>query len=129
VAGSVGFVFDLRAMKSIVSFQSLYIHRDPVDMRKSINGLCAIVKEEMRLDLRSPSLFIFCNKKRSHMKILYFDRSGFALWLKRLEESKFPWPLKFAQETVTVSCKEMEMILEGINIWSRFEDVHFEEVL
>jgi transposase len=63
-------------MKSIFEFENLYIHRDPVDLRKSINGLGVIVKEEMGLELKSSSLFIFTNQKRTHMKILYFDRSG-----------------------------------------------------
>ena len=65
-------------MKSIAEFESLYIHRIPVDMRKSINGLTAIVQAEMKLDLRTSSLFIFCNQRRTHLKMIYFDRSGFA---------------------------------------------------
>jgi len=113
-------------MKSISDFDNLYIHRDLVDLRKSINGLSAVVKEEMKLDLKSRSIFIFCNKPRTHMKILYFDRSGFALWLKRLESSRFPWPKKFDQETISITVKDMELLLDGINIWSRFEEVHFD---
>ena len=98
-------------------------------MRKSINGLSAIVAEEMGLDLKASAIFIFCNKPRTHMKILYFDRSGFALWLKRLEESKFSWPLKFDDETILITAKDLELLLEGINIWTRFSDVHFEQVV
>jgi transposase len=116
-------------MKSIFEFEELYIHRAPVDMRKSINGLAVIVKEEMGLELKSSSLFVFCNERRTRMKILYFDRSGFALWLKRLEDSKFPWPRKLEQETVSITAKDMAMILEGVNIFSRFEDVHFEHLV
>ena len=116
-------------MRSIVEFEALYLHRAPVDMRKSINGLAAIVKEEMRLDLKSSSLFVFCNERRTRMKILYFDRSGFALWLKRLEDSKFPWPRKLEQETVSITAKDMALLLDGINIFSRFEEVHFDHVV
>ena len=116
-------------MKSIFDFKNLYIHRDPVDLRKSINGLSAIVVGEMNLDLKSSSLFIFCNGRRTHMKILYFDRSGFALWLKRLEDSRFSWPLKFDEPTVVVTAKDMALLLEGINVWTRFSDVHFEHVV
>lgn len=116
-------------MKAISEFKNLYIHRDPVDLRKSITGLSVIVQEEMGLDLRSSSLFIFCNQKRTHMKILYFDRSGFALWLKRLEDSKFSWPLKQGTETVSISPQDMTLLLEGINVWTRFQDVHFEHVV
>jgi len=83
----------------------------------------------MKLDLKSSSLYIFCNQRRSHMKILYFDRSGFALWMKRLEGSKFPWPFKFDEETIVIPAKDMELLLEGINVWTRFEDVHFEHVV
>lgn len=116
-------------MKSIFDFKNLYIHRDCVDLRKSINGLSIIAKEEMGLELKSSSLFIFCNKPRTHMKILYFDRSGFALWLKRLEDSRFPWPSKFDKSTISIKTKDLALLLEGINVWTRFEDVHFEHLV
>jgi transposase len=98
-------------------------------MRKSINGLSCIVEQEMKLDLKSSALFIFCNKPRTHMKILYFDRSGFALWLKRLEGSRFSWPLKLDKETILIAAKDLALLLEGINVWTRFEDVHFAQVV
>ena len=116
-------------MRSFREFEALFIHRRPVDMRKNINGLAAIVQEEMKLNLRSASLFIFCNERRTRMKILYFDRSGFALWLKRLEDSKFPWPKHFEQETISISREDMALLLDGVNVWSRFEEVHFEHVV
>ena len=52
------------------------------DLRKSINGLSALVKEELRLDLFTSYLFGFCNKRRDLIKLLYWDRNGFALWMK-----------------------------------------------
>ncbi len=116
-------------MKSISEFSNLYIHREPVDMRKSINGLTAIVQTEMGLDLRSSSAFLFCNKPRTHLKLIYFDKSGFALWLKRLEDSRFPWPKNSREETIRIELNDLRMLLDGINIFSRFEDVHFNEVV
>jgi transposase len=116
-------------MKSISEFKNLYIHRDPVDMRKGINGLSGIVEQDMKLDLKSSALFIFCNGRRTRMKILYFDRSGFAIWLKKLEGSKFSWPLKLDKETVPIEASDMELLLEGINVWTRFEDVHFNQII
>jgi len=100
-----------------------------VDLRKNINGLSVIVKEEMKLNLKSRSVFIFCNQKRTHMNILYFDRTGFALCLKRLEDSKFPWPKNWDKEVISVAAKDFELVLDGINIWSRFQDVHFEHIV
>ena len=116
-------------MKSIYDFQTLYIHRGAVDMRKSINGLSVIVEQEMKLDLRSSSVFIFSNHRRTHMKILYFDRSGFALWLKKLEGEKFSWPRNMKEEVISIEAKEMALLLEGINVWTRFEDVHFQQIV
>lgn len=116
-------------MRSIFEFSNLYLHRDPVDLRKSINGLSVIVEAEMRLSLQSSSLFVFCNRRRTQMKILYFDHSGFALWLKRLENSKFSWPLNLDQQTIAITAKDMQLLLEGINLWTRFEEVHFEQVV
>lgn len=116
-------------MKSILEFQNLFIHRGPVDMRKNINGLSVIVEAEMKLDLRASSLFIFCNQRRTHMKMLYFDKSGFALWMKRLEESRFPWPTHADEETITVDATDLKLLLEGVNVWTRFEEVHFDRVV
>ena len=115
-------------MRAISTFPHLYIHKAPVDMRKSINGLSSIVSEEMKYDFHSDSLFIFTNRRRTHMKILYFDKSGFALWLKRLESSKFPWLKDFNESVIEISSEDMELLLSGINIWTRFKKVDFEYV-
>jgi len=61
--------------------------------------------------------------------MLYFDRSGFALWLKRLEESRFPWPMEADEETVQASYEDLKFLLDGVNVFTRFRDVHFEEVV
>ena len=98
-------------------------------MRKSINGLSVIVDAEMQLDLKAPSLFVFTNKRRTHMKILYFDKSGFALWLKRLEGSKFSWPKNLNQDVIEITAQDMELLLDGVNVWTRFKKVHFEKIV
>jgi len=116
-------------MKSIREFKEFYIHRAAVDMRKHISGLASIVEAEMKLDLKAQSLFIFCNRRRTLMKILYFDRSGFALWFKKLEDSKFPWPTLWERETISVSVDDLSLLLDGVNVWTRFEEVHFERFL
>ena len=57
------------------------------DMRKSINGLSLLVSEHLKLDPFSGSIFVFCNKKKNMLKILYWDTNGFCLWYKRLEKN------------------------------------------
>jgi transposase len=76
-----------------------------------------MVQEEMKLDPYSSSLFVFCCQRRKRLKILYWDRTGFVLWYKRLEEDLFPWPKNFDTETVEINSKELEWVLDGINIW------------
>ena len=116
-------------MKSIQHFEHLYLHRDFVDLRKNIYGLSVIVQTEMKLDLKSSSIFIFTNRRRTIMKILYFDHSGFALWLKKLEESKYPWPKNMDQDVIELTANDMELLLAGINIWTKFKTVSFTTVV
>ena len=68
----------------------VYLCCDIVDMRKSINGLSAIVEQELEVSPFSTHLFVFCNRRRDKIKILYWERSGFVLWYKRLEKQRFP---------------------------------------
>ena len=68
----------------------VYLCREVVDFRKSINGLSILVEEQLGLSPFGPQLFVFCNRKRDKLKILYWERSGFVLWYKRLEKQRFP---------------------------------------
>lgn len=65
---------------------------DPVDFRLGINGLSVLIEASLRYDPFSRNLFCFTNKRRNQVKILYWEESGFCLWLKRLEEERFRWP-------------------------------------
>jgi len=94
----------------------VYLHRDPVDFRKSINGLSIIVEAEMALSPLSGALFVFCNKKRDKLKLLYWDKSGFALWYKRLEQEKFKWPRKMSEATIELDEIQLHWLLDGYDI-------------
>ena len=72
----------------------VYVHRQPMDFRKFINGLSVLVQESMALDVFSGALFVFDSRSRDKIKILYWDKTGFFLWHKRLEKDKFKWPRK-----------------------------------
>ena len=71
---------------------AIYLARDPVDFRLGINGLSVLVEATLKFDPFSRNLFCFVNKRRNQIKVLYWQRSGFCLWLKRLEEERFKWP-------------------------------------
>jgi transposase len=70
----------------------LFLYLSPVDMRKSFNGLTALVVDTMRLDPDSGHLFLFRNKKSNRFKILFFERGCFTLWYRRAEKGKFYFP-------------------------------------
>lgn len=114
-------------MRSITEFSGVFIHREPVDMRKAINGLSIIVEAEAMGDLMGPHLFVFTNRRRDLMKVLYFDRSGYALWIKRLEREQFPWPKKHEETVVQLSPEQFSWLLNGYDIWKMkpFENLHF----
>jgi len=99
------------------AFTRIFIHKAPVDFRKSINGLSEIVQNEMRLDPFSRYLFVFGSRDRKKVKLLYWDRTGFALWLKRLEKAKFPWPRKIEGDVIELSARELEWLLDGYEFW------------
>mgnify|MGYP003692602081 CR=1 FL=1 len=65
--------------------RKIYLYRKPVDFRKSIDGLAALVELDIKVAVFDPVLFVFLNKSRNRVKILYWERNGFCLWLKRLE--------------------------------------------
>ena len=102
--------------KSIHDFGAILLHKAPVDGRKMINGLAALCEGRLGTSSFSGGLFAFTNKRRDVIKLLYWDRSGFALWMKRLEEEKFRWPLKVEGDTVTLTSEQLAWLLDGIDI-------------
>lgn len=94
---------------------AVYVCVDPVDFRKQINGLAAIVAEVLALDPFSEQLFVFTNRRRDRVKVLYWERSGFCLWMKRLERERFHWP-KAHGPTVTLSGQELNWLLDGFDL-------------
>lgn len=96
----------------------IFLYRDPVDMRKSIDGLSVLVSEGMGKDPFSGTLFVFANRRRTIVKALYWDRTGFALWQKRLEKAKYRWPKAgMTDEIVTLDLRQWSWLLEGYDLW------------
>lgn len=95
----------------------VYLHKEAIDFRKQINGLSAIVQESLQLDPFAANVFVFINRGRSRIKILYWDRNGFCLWMKRLEKHKFAWPTAIREDKVIVHTRELQWLLDGFDIW------------
>ena len=97
------------------------------DMRKSINGLSILSQDYLKKSPLSGDIFIFCNRRRSHMKILYWDKNGFCLWLKRLEKDKFPWP-RTEDECLEITHEQLNWLLSGIDFFCAHKTQNFSGV-
>jgi len=86
------------------------------DMRKSIDGLMVLVKENFSLDPFSQALFVFCNKRRDRIKILEWDGDGFWVFFKRLERGHFRWPSKGEGTTMSLKSDELSYLIEGAKL-------------
>jgi transposase len=86
------------------------------DMRKQINGLSAIVQQLRSEGPFDGSYFVFCGKTRRVAKILYWDKTGFCLWQKRLEKNSFPWP-RDGSELDEITRQNIRLLLKGIDVW------------
>jgi len=93
----------------------VYLAVGSTDMRKAINGLSILVEDRMQLDPFSGSLFVFCNRRKNMIKILYWDRNGFCLWHKRLEKHVFTWP-DSREEVIRIDPRQLDWLLEGLDI-------------
>jgi transposase len=96
----------------------------PADMRRGFDGLAALVRDVLRDDPLSGHLFVFRNRRGDRCKILYWDRSGFVLWYKRLERGTFRFPKGEATQ-VEVDAVELSLLLEGIDLAGARRRVRF----
>jgi transposase len=95
----------------------VYLCTVPCDMRKSFDGLHALVTSAMQLDAFAGHLYVFSNRRRDRVKILWWDRDGFAVWAKRLEEGTYAVPFSEDQQRrCEISAQELGALLSGIDL-------------
>ena len=96
----------------------VYIACGYTDMRKSIDGLATVVRQQFHLDPFSKSLFLFCGKRRDRIKVLLWEGDGFLLLYKRLENGNFRWPRK-ESEVKPISWQQFRWLMKGLEIEQR----------
>ena len=101
-------------MFNIDKIDTVYIACGATDLRKSIDGLIMIVKNELKLDPFEKALFVFCNKQMNRIKILHFDE-GFWLYYYRLENGRLKWPQN-KNEALGTNKEELKWLLKGYEI-------------
>ena len=92
----------------------IWLYLEPVDMRRSFDGLAAIAKNQMYEDPPSGHLFVFINKRKTYLKILFFDRTGYCIWAKRLEAGQFIYLKGSADLKQPMSFTSLKLLLEGL---------------
>jgi len=102
-------------MISGFSVNQVYLATGVTDMRKSINGLSIIVSELLGHDPFNGSVFVFCNRHRDKLKILYWEHNGFWLYYRRLDKGKFQWPSGVSQQTTILTLRELHWLLDGLS--------------
>src|SRR5574344_2718190 len=102
-------------MLNLKEIPEIYLTCGFTDLRKSIDGYSSIVQDTFNISPMKNALFIFCNKHKDKIKILYWDKDGFWLLYKRLDQSKFKWPKK-ANEIKMINIKQLEWLFDGLSI-------------
>lgn len=110
------------------SRMKIFIRPGATDLRKQINGLATLVQTAMGKDPLSGNLFLFVNREKRLMKALYWDRSGFCLWMKRLERDRFPWP-KSEEAAREIDVEQLRMELAGIDFWNAHQNLTYTAVI
>ena len=108
-------------MLSVSATTPVYLYTQPADMRKSFDGLSGLVASAAHGDgeLLCGGLFVFHNKRRDRLKILYFDHDGLALWYKRLEKGTFAFPpCSQGQARLAIKPADLRLILDGVDLQS-----------
>lgn len=102
-----------------VGVERVYLACGSTDLRKSIDGLAALVQQGFALDPFAPACFVFCNRQRDKIKILHWEHDGFWLYYKRLERGTFRWPQTADGPTRTISRRQLHWLLDGLALEQR----------
>lgn len=96
-------------LNGVGGVERVYLALGSTDLRKSIDGLAALVSQAFDLDPFAPCLFVFCNRQRDKVKILFWEHNGFWLLYRRLERGRFQWPASSSDGTLAVSRRQLPM--------------------
>jgi transposase len=103
-------------MLTFPSALRIYLAVEPVDKRKQFNGLWSLAQDKLNEDPRSGALFVFTNKDRDRLKMLYFDGTGPWVFAKRLEKGRFTWPAGSDRTKLSLAPEALTMLLAGIDL-------------
>lgn len=103
-------------MLTVSHIVRIYLCVGATDMRNGADGLSGLVQSFMRQDPLTGNLFVFRNRRGNKLKVLYWDRTGYAIWSKHLQQGTFRLPATGADNSVEIDAATLTMILEGIDL-------------
>ena len=102
-------------MKGLAEFPRLHLYSTPIDFRRGIDYMASLIVEATSASVFSGELFAFTNRRRNRLRMFYWDESGYAVWMKRLDKERFVWPRRVSASHV-VTVDELRWLLMGLNI-------------
>ena len=104
-------------MLMIPAQAEIFVYTQPVDMRKQINGLITLLVDSFNQKPQQGDLFVFTNKQRKKLKILFWDKNGFVLYYKRLEKSRFQYSRSLSGDAIKVNDTQLKALLMGLDFY------------
>jgi transposase len=98
---------------------TVYLCVSPVGMRKQAASLALLVEQSLGRSVFENALYVFSNRRRDRVRIVYWERNGLCLWSKRAEKQQFIWPRATSSQTLTISGRELNALLDGFGVSSR----------
>ena len=116
----------------VTDVSEIFLYREAVDFRMGINRLSEGVSLMMKENPLSGSLYVFINRRKNGMKVLYWDRNGFCLWQKRLEKEHFHWPVHLQTDgKIILTPQQFQWLMEGFNLryWKSHAEKKYEKIM
>jgi transposase len=105
----------------------IFIRPGYTDLRKAVNGLAVLIEQQIKGEPFSGNIYLFCNRARKLIKLIWWDRNGFWLAQKRLEKDRFPWPER-NEEVQELTCEQLQMLLQGIDFFAAHKPLYYKKV-
>lgn len=104
-------------MLTLSTETKIYVYTDHVDMRRSIDGLVVMLSDTYKINPQTGDLFIFTNRSKNKIKLLYWDRNGFVLYYKKLARGRFNYSRYIQDQTIMISTKQLQALLMGLDFY------------
>jgi transposase len=114
-------------MKFDFSNTRIFVRPGSTDLRKGVSGLSFIIRDGMNQKPMNNSVYIFCNKNRTLLKVLWWDKTGFWLAQKKLEEEKWPWP-DSEDAAREITTEQTQLLLTGIDFWCAHKELYYSDI-